>query len=87
MIYVEILGRIGNQMFSYAFARYLQEKLPNQKMPIAFDFSNFSFTEKDKNSLKKFKCYSNITESKRKCSFIQRILLRLYFSRKKSYIK
>ena len=30
MIYVEILGRMGNQMFSYAMARKLQSKDPGQ---------------------------------------------------------
>ena len=89
MIYVEILGRIGNQMFSYAFARVLQEAYPRQKKEkIAFDFSNFEFGKEDKNALMHYDCSNNIVEEKRKCSIIQRILLKIYFrARRRMVIK
>lgn len=81
MIYVEILGRMGNQMFSYAFARHLQKELWRQrKEKIAFDFSRFSYLTPDwKNDLLNYKCSSNIVEKKRSYNFLQRIVLKLYF--------
>lgn len=84
MIYVEILGRMGNQMFSYAAARKLQMELPRQqKQKIAFDFSNFSYLTSDwKNDLTHYVCNENIIEERRKLSFIQRGVLWLYFKKR-----
>ena len=38
MIYLQVEGRLGNQMFQYAFARSLQEKSQEE---IVLDFSKF----------------------------------------------
>ena len=43
MVYVEILGRMGNQMFSYAHARAIQEKFRDEK--IALDFTYFKIQD------------------------------------------
>lgn len=40
MIYVEMYGRLGNQMFRYAFARNLQEKYKNEKLSLNFNQMN-----------------------------------------------
>lgn len=80
MIYVEMVGRMGNQMFSYAFARSLQLQYPkylNEK--IAFDFTNFVFEERDKNALSNYVCAENIVHASRKCSVIQRAVLFLFY--------
>ena len=59
MIYVEILGRMGNQMFSYAMAKRLQKSYPGQN--IAFDFTNFERNDKTWiNYIEHFKCASEI---------------------------
>ncbi|MDO5422583.1 MAG: alpha-1,2-fucosyltransferase [Eubacteriales bacterium] len=50
MIYVEMNGRLGNQMFRYAFARRLQLESPDGKEPLAFDFSNI-YAEKKKDEM------------------------------------
>ena len=42
LIYVKIFGRLGNQMFQYAFARSLQEK--RRKMNIHDELMFCSFT-------------------------------------------
>ena len=87
MIYVEILGRMGNQMFSYAFARTLQQKYRKYaNSPIVFDYSNYEFQEK--NCLKNYKCSKNIIEGKRKYNIIQKIVLHIYYQiRNKSKLK
>jgi hypothetical protein len=36
MIYVEMQGRCGNQLFRYAFARYLQE-ISGEELTISFN--------------------------------------------------
>lgn len=78
MIYVEMLGRMGNQMFSYAFARALQKKYRKYaNSPIAFDYTNYEFQEK--NCLKNYKCSKNIIEENRKCNIIQKIVLHIYY--------
>lgn len=86
MIYVEISGRMGNQMFSYAMARSLQRQIPRQQdSPIAFDFSRFQRNRNDvgwENALVNYKCSTNIVEDNRKMSIIQRLLLKAYFSQK-----
>lgn len=82
MIYVEILGRMGNQMFSYAMARKLQSKDPGQG--IAFDFSNFEFNDETWiNYMEYFKCSNNVHIEKRKLNLIQRSVLYIYFKKRK----
>lgn len=81
MIYVEILGRMGNQMFSYAMARALQIKNPQQK--IAFDFSNFEYKDETwMNYITKFNCSSNVCEKRRRLNIIQKGLLHLFFKKR-----
>ncbi|MEQ2578810.1 alpha-1,2-fucosyltransferase [Hominiventricola aquisgranensis] len=81
MIYVEILGRMGNQMFSYAMARKLQSKDPGQG--IAFDFSNFEFNDETWiNYMEYFKCSNNVHIEKRKLNLIQRSVLYIYFKKR-----
>lgn len=81
MIYVEILGRMGNQMFSYAMARMLQSKNMNQK--IAFDFSNFEYKDDTwMNYIFKFKCSYNVCEEKRKLNILQKALLHIFYKKR-----
>lgn len=40
MIYVEMNGRLGNQMFRYSFARWLQVKGNHTDEKLVLDFSN-----------------------------------------------
>lgn len=82
MIYVEMLGRMGNQMFSYAFARKIQIDNPNQM--IATDFSNFEHIDESWiDYLDYFDCSYNHIVATRKTSFLQKMILRLYFTQKK----
>lgn len=81
MIYVEILGRMGNQMFSYAMARKLQSKDPKQN--IAFDFSNFEFNDDTWiNYMEFFKCSNNVCVEKRKLNLVQRSVLHMYYKKR-----
>lgn len=78
MVYVEMLGRMGNQMFSYAHARYIQQLFPGEK--IAVDFKNFDPQDDTWiNYLQYFKCGGNIVAEQRKLNLIQRFVLFLYF--------
>jgi hypothetical protein len=86
MIYVQMGGRMGNQMFSYAFARNLQLKIKRQqKQKLAFDFSrykhlNLPLSERQKDyALSPFKCDENIVFGERKMNLLQHIALRIYF--------
>lgn len=80
MIYVEILGRMGNQMLSYAMARKLQSKDPKQN--IAFDFSNFEFNDETWiNYMEHFKCSNNVQIEKRKLNLVQRSVLHMYYKK------
>ena len=82
MIYVEMLGRTGNQMFSYSFARWLQLKNKRQKKEkIAFDFSNSQFNSVDNNihELNDYVCNNNIVVAKRKLHPLQRLVLKIFF--------
>lgn len=82
MIYVEILGRMGNQMFSYAMARALQIKNPQQK--IAFDFSNFEYKDETwMNYISKFNCSDNVYEATRQLNIVQKGLMHLFYKIKK----
>lgn len=82
MIYVEILGRMGNQMFSYAMARKIQSNIPEQN--IAFDFSNFEFNDETWiNYMEYFKCSNNVHIEKRKLNLVQRSVLHIYYKKRK----
>lgn len=84
MIYLSIKGRLGNQMFQYAMARSLQEKL---NMDILIDWHHVieSNTKEPnigyQNSLKDFhvKDFTSINESK----YIENMSLRQYLSFRK----
>ena len=79
MIYVEILGRMGNQMFSYAHARYLQERYPEQE--IALDFTNYrNIDETWINYLQYFECADNLKVDQRRMNITQKIMLKLFYS-------
>lgn len=83
MIYVEMLGRMGNQMFSYAHARYIQQKYPNQK--IGIDFKNFENRDASWiNYLQYFNCWENMEVAERKMSMIQKIMLKLFYGLRKN---
>lgn len=78
MIYVEMLGRMGNQMFSYAHARRIQMKFPDQK--IGLDFSNFR--EEDEtwiNYLQYMNCGKNTVTAHRSLNIIQKLVLRFFY--------
>ena len=80
MIYVGMQGLLGNQMFSYAFAKSLQLEF-GYKDDISFDFRDSSYKEQG-NQLKQFKC-NDIHEKDRDLSIIQRGILFLYFGVRK----
>ena len=84
MIYVEMLGRMGNQMFSYAHARYIQNKFPEQS--IGIDFTNFKKEDNTWiNYLQYFKCGDNIQTAQRKMSFFQKIGLKVFYSVRRNW--
>lgn len=76
MIYVPVGGRLGNQMFYYAFARYIQENL-TKKHEICFDFSslihhgeNYTFDKKGwEDSLKYFNVNPYKTYNKNRVTY------------------
>lgn len=86
MIYVAIEGRRGNQMFSYAFARYLQIK-GDRRDAIVFDLSDFErqkeagkvLDESWRNYMTEFVCGDWVIEGERKLGFVQRVLLSLHY--------
>lgn len=82
MIYVEMLGLMGNQMFSYAFARCLQLKYYN-KDKIVFEFENSEHKHKG-NLLAQYVCGEQIEVGHRKLSIFQRAMLWIYFKRRYS---
>ena len=69
MIYLEMSGRLGNQMFRYAFAKKLQ-KLTNKELIIDFSrvYSSGSIEQGWNNSLKLFKTdnYKEVNGEKKK---------------------
>ena len=77
MIYVEMFGRMGNQMFRYSCARAFQIKM-NSNEKIAVDFSKYptgkgSFSE---NYLQKMNCAGNIEEKQYVFRLYQKLLLK-----------
>ncbi len=81
MIYVEMLGRMGNQMFSYALARKIQIKNPGQR--IAVDFSNYKKEDNTWiNYLELFSCKRNICSDERKLNLLQRVVLHVFYKKR-----
>ncbi len=81
MIYVEMLGRMGNQLFSYALARKIQIKNPKQR--IAVDFSNYKKEDNTWiNYLELFSCNKNICIEKRKLNLLQRVVLHMFYKKR-----
>ena len=85
MIYVIMGGRLGNQLFRYAYARKLMKENPSEH--VCFDFSGVKKRGKPEegweNSLKYFNTIDTETEcSALKLSIIQRIVLKLYSKHK-----
>lgn len=82
MIHAYIRGRLGNQLFQYAFIRTLQKYNPNQKVCYHFDevYSSGNFTNDYKNALKDFNVI-DVYEGKEtpNLTIIQKILLKLYW--------
>lgn len=86
MIYVAIEGRMGNQMFSYAFARYLQIKRHRNDL-IIFDLSDFERQKKQGKVLDEswcdhmteFVCGDWVVEGEKKLSIVQRVILSLFY--------
>lgn len=73
---------MGNQMFSYAFARKLQLKNPGQK--IVLDFSNFEHNDESwMNYLNQFRCKENLNEGTRHMNLIQKGILWLYYNKQR----
>lgn len=90
MIYVQVHGRLGNQMFQYAFARWLQLNIDE---PIVMNFSKVSSRENDGNGwcddLKNFNVcdYISVLDKEHflisKSTISQKLILILYvFSQK-----
>lgn len=77
MIYVKMEGRMGNQMFQYAYARKIQLQRNNRDI-IALDFSGMPQDKGSysKNYLEELKCSDNIIVKEYKFSLIQRLLLK-----------
>ena len=89
MIYIDMLGRTGNQMFSYSFARWLQFSNPRQmKEKIAFDFTNSQFNsiDSDIHELNNYVCNSNIIVARRELHPLQRFMLKIFYKGMKSKI-
>lgn len=96
LIYVEMRGRLGNQMFQYAFARALQEKMDSSE-PLGISFYNV-YKKNDEahgweNSLRYFRvkpfidCTSNKKLLLSKSNFIQKAVGSLYYTSLKKFEK
>lgn len=84
MIHVYMRGRLGNQLFQYAFVRSLQKQIPQQEVCYHFDdvYSQGSKKEGWENSLKYFKTIGvNESSNSLSLSFIQRIILFFYWKK------
>ena len=82
MIYLQIEGRLGNQMFQYAFARSIQEISHDE---IVLDFSKFDGRDVSQgweNQLKYFKTEFNEQKGV-KLRWVQKKVLNLYYKEKK----
>ncbi len=78
MVYLEIRDRTGNQMFQYAFARYLTVKY-NDELSINFNevFKRYDEENGWRNSLADFNVCKYKINVKKKYSVIQKVLLYL----------
>jgi hypothetical protein len=73
MIEINISGRLGNQMFQYAFARSLQERKKGEDINLCFKFKNG--TVREQNLLQDFNVKHFYTDNKIHPSFIQKIII------------
>lgn len=82
MIHIYIRGRLGNQLFQYAFIRSLQEQVPSAEIAYHFDevYAHGKTEDGWENSLKFFNV-KNVHESSISphYSIVQRMALRLYW--------
>lgn len=85
MVYVFIRGRLGNQLFQYAFVRSLMESNPHQKFVFSFSDVYKSGNKENgwENSLDYFNlhCFTEDNNPVVKLSVVQRFLLHFYWSK------
>lgn len=86
MVHIYIRGRLGNQLFQYAFARKIQEENPDIKLCYHFDevYSQGKQVDGWENSLQWFntkgiKDVTGLSEFLPKLNILQRLVLRLYW--------
>lgn len=82
MIHIYMRGRLGNQLFQYAFIRHLQKYNPNQKICYHFDEVYNAGLAKDgfENSLKYFNTIGVVESNKMMhLSILQRVMLFFYW--------
>ena len=87
MIYVEMYGRLGNQMFRYAFARCVQEQYQNEELNLNFNQMNSGNTSGNgwEDSLKYFnvKEYNLYSKSGKvilnETNILQKVLCGIYY--------
>lgn len=77
MIYKEISGRLGNQMFQYAIARSIYEK-SSQKEKLVFNFKKGVIDRGFEDELKYFKVLKYQHSEKEKINLFQKILLKTF---------
>lgn len=83
MIYVYMRGRLGNQLFQYAFARVLQKYNPEQQICYLFNdvYSQGEIKDGWENSLKYFNTVDVVESenSKIKLGIIAKLIMKLYW--------
>lgn len=83
MIYKEISGRLGNQMFQYAMARSIYEKSP-QNQKLVFNFQKGVLDRGFEDELKYFKVLKYECNEKNKINIFQKMLLKMFILFEKS---
>lgn len=81
MIEIEVVGRLGNQMFQYAFARALQEKKNGE--PINLCFRQMTNNDGFTNSLADFNVSPFHSHNKTHPSIIQKFIMRIFIEIKR----
>lgn len=82
MVHAYIRGRLGNQLFQYAFIRAMQNKKPSMRVAYHFNevYSHGTPADGWDNSLKLFNVVDvDDTQIKPKLSILQRLALKLYW--------
>lgn len=90
MIYIKFGGRLGNQLFQYAFARYLQKKYyPEDTLVFNFDLVEKQGTIEQgwKNSLSDFNIISHKYDSKARLNLFQLIGCFVYYFGNKALVR